>query len=607
MKQIFLTYILLIFFTFLGSAQKKINLKEYFLDAEYFFAQEEYVDALENYMVLYQRGFKNNANINYRIGICYLHISGQKHKAIPYLEMAITNIKNNNIDSKYKEEKAPMDAYLYLGIAYRINNMMDKAIETFKNYKKMISPNDLITLKFIDKEIESCNNAKEFMKNPLNISKTNMGRPINNSLSNFRVVLSGDGNSIVYMSKLPFYDGIFYSKKINGKWSEPINITSQLQSDGDQYVCHLSYDGKVLILTKEDALNSDIYYSKLENGQWTKSIPLPGKVNTRFWESHACISSDGKTLYFASNRTGSIGGTDIFVATFNEKTKEWDNPVNLGNTINTELNEDFPFISEDGKILFFSSQGHKGMGGYDIFKSYLKDDGTWSTPENIGYPISTTDDDLFLFPQKNGSIFYVSLFDEDSYGLEDIYIIKIKFPEEIELNFNVLNDTINSKMQNNIETEREIITPPPQTETKKKKELILRPIYFEFNSCILNTESQKVLDEIIPILQEYNDLKIKITGHTDSIGSEEYNMKLSIKRAFAVKNYLIQKGISHERITVEGCGEKNFIAKNSNPDGTDNPEGRKFNRRVEIELKGHESDLLIIIKTEIPEHLRIKR
>lgn len=605
MKSIYFSYILLVFSIFNALPQKKDNLKDYFLDAEYFFAQEEYVDALENYMVLYQRGFKNNANINYRMGICYIHIPGQKHKAIPHLEFAITNVKNNNLDSKYKEEKAPLDAYLYLGIAYRINNKLDKAIETFKKYREMVSPNDLMTLKFIDKEIESCLNAREFMKNPISIKKTNLGRPINNSLSNFRAVVSGDGNTIVYMTKLPFYNGVFYSRKINNKWSEPINITAQLQSDGDQYVCHLSYDGSILLLTKEDAFNSDIYISRFENGQWTKSVPLPGKVNSRFWESHACLSYDGKILYFASNRTGSIGGTDIFMATYNEKTKEWDNIVNLGRPINTELNEDFPFITEDGKTLFFSSQGHKGMGGYDIFKSYLKDDGTWTNPENVGYPINTTDDNLFLFPYNNGNTFFVSLFEDEGFGQEDIYKIEIIIPEDIEKSFTISEHT--DKQNDNIpETKKDTIKETTTTEVIKK-ELILRPIYFEFNSYVLDNEGKKVLDELIPILKELNTIKLKITGHTDSIGSDDYNIRLSTKRALAVKNYLIQNGISAERIKTEGCGEKNFVAINSNPDGSDNPEGRKYNRRAEIELHGKELELLIIIKPDIPENLRLKK
>jgi len=610
MKSINLTYIILMFFTLNIFPQKKDNLKEYFLDAEYFFAQEEYIDALENYMILYQRGFKDNANINYRMGICYLHIPGQKHKAIQHLEYAITNVKNNNFDSKYKEEKAPLDAFLYLGIAYRINNMLDKAIETFKKYKGIVQPNDLMTIKYIDKEIEACNNAIEFIKKPINIKKTNLGRPINNSLSNFRAVLSRDGNTIVYMSKLPFYYGIFYSTKVNNKWREPINITAQLQSDGDQYVCFLSYDGKILLLTKEDEFNSDIYISRFENGQWTKSIPLPGKVNTRFWESHASMTSDGKTLYFASNRTGSLGGTDIFKSTYNEQTNEWDAIVNLGNIINTELNEDFPFISEDAKTLIFSSQGHKGMGGYDIFKSYLKDDGTWTIPENIGYPISTTDDDLFLFPQNNGNIFYASLFENDSYGHQDIYKLEIILPEDSELSFKIFNDTNNDTNKTNslktditFDTTKQLYSKPEI----KKQEIILNPVYFEFNSYNLNEEAKQILNRIIPILKEHKNLKIIISGHTDSIGNEDYNMKLSTNRSIEVKKYLVQNGINAERIKTIGCGEKYFVAKNSNSDGTDNPEGRKYNRRAEIELQGNEIEFLIIIKPEIPEHLKIKK
>ena len=272
-----LIFILIVVFasSFLVVAQQKEDeeLKEYFLDAEYFLAQEEYLDALYDYMELYNNGFNTNANINYRIGICYLNILGQKEKSISYLLKSTNNIKNNNREGEFRETKAPMDAYLYLGNAYRVNNMLDKAIEAYNEYKKLLPLSDNTGLNYVNHEIEACNEAKVFMANPVEIRKTNIGEPVNGNSSNFKAVVSGDGQTMLYMNELPFYNAVYYSLLKNGKWGEPVNITPQIQSDGDQYVSSVSYDGKVLYLTKEDNFNSDIYFSVLKDSLWQKSEP----------------------------------------------------------------------------------------------------------------------------------------------------------------------------------------------------------------------------------------------------------------------------------------------------------------------------------------------
>ena len=199
-----------------------------------------------------------------------------------------------------------------------------------------------------------------------------------------------------------------------------MNITPQIQSDGDQQVNSLSFDGKEMYLNKEDNFNSDIYYSRFEDNQWTRSVPLGKQINTKYWESHACISPDGKELLLTSNRKESHGGMDIFVSTLNED-GEWSEPVNLGDTINTELNEDSPFLTADGKRLYFSSQGHYNIGGYDIFYADRQPDGSWGKPVNLGYPMNTTDDDLFYMPLGDGKLAYQAIFDDENIGSRDIY------------------------------------------------------------------------------------------------------------------------------------------------------------------------------------------
>lgn len=629
-----LIFILIVVFasSFLVVAQQKEDeeLKEYFLDAEYFLAQEEYLDALYDYMELYNNGFNTNANINYRIGICYLNILGQKEKSISYLLKSTNNIKNNNREGEFRETKAPMDAYLYLGNAYRVNNMLDKAIEAYNEYKKLLPLSDNTGLNYVNHEIEACNEAKVFMANPVEIRKTNIGEPVNGNSSNFKAVVSGDGQTMLYMNELPFYNAVYYSLLKNGKWGEPVNITPQIQSDGDQYVSSVSYDGKVLYLTKEDNFNSDIYFSVLKDSLWQKSEPLSKKINTKYWESHASISMDGRTLYLTSNRKNGFGGMDIYKSNLDDK-GEWQEPENLGSVINTPLNEDTPFITIDGKHLYFSSQGHENMGGYDIFVTTLDNNGNWSNPENLGYPINTTDDDLFYYPWDNGKVAYMSMFDNEGQGKEDIYEIQIVTPEllEEELAEMVARDAEEEEATQRIDTVFEETESPKtvqevaeeetigeevekqeeKAEEKKPeilKEVNLSPVYFRFDSYELNPEGKTKLDHIASLAREFPNLTFDLIGLTDAIGPASYNKILSEKRAKATKDYLLSRGMNPGKMVAVGYGETRFAAVNTNPDGTDNPEGRKYNRRVEIEIKGSDLDKLKIIHVEVPENLRIK-
>jgi len=611
---------------------KKSELKEYFLDAEFFFAQEEYVDALYDYMELYNNGFRDNANINYRIGICYLNIPGQKDKAISYLTTAVNNVSTKYKSGSIKETRAPIDAWLYLGNAYRINNQLSKAIETYQKYKTLTKSADEI--RYTDLQLAACKVAIEYMRNPVAVRKTNLGSPVNTPSSNYKAVISGDGKTLVYMTELPFYDAVYFSKFENGAWTEPVNITSQLQSDGNQYVSCLSYDGTTLYLTREDNFNSDILVSRYENNVWTKSIPIGGNINTKFWESHASISKDGKTLYFASNRKGGPGAMDIF-KTVLTSSGQWSEPVPLDKVINTPLNEDTPFITENDSLLYFSSQGHSSMGGYDFFVSMLSPSGTWSEPKNLGYPVNSTDDDLFYYPWKNGLIGYLSSFEESSLGKEDIYAIQ---PYSDKPYYELLVDLLTEKPVEIAEATKKasdiqpsqtmqatdsVITKPftaPDTTLsptekpstgkpaeKSVQEILLSPVYFEFDNHQLSEEGKKELESFARLLKAMPDVKAKLYGYADAVGPAQYNLTLSEKRAISAMKYLISLGIDTKRLSAIGLGETNFAAINTNADGTDNPEGRKLNRRVEFEIFGIDNEQVIIKRPIIPEHLKYKK
>ena len=194
--------------------------------------------------------------------------------------------------------------------------------------------------------------------------------------------------------------------------------------DADVYPVALSYDGSEMILYYDDDYIGNLYYSRLEDGLWTPATKLGEHISTKYWESHASFSKDGQTLYFTSNRKGTQGGLDIYVSE-RQADGNWGPPENMGTTINTIYNEECPYISEDGQILYFSSYGHYNMGGYDIFYSRKKEDGTWAEPVNMGYPINTTYVDLFFQPFENGKAAYFSIYSPRGIGRHDIYYMNI--------------------------------------------------------------------------------------------------------------------------------------------------------------------------------------
>ncbi|UCH15456.1 MAG: OmpA family protein, partial [Bacteroidales bacterium] len=335
-----------------------------------------------------------------------------------------------------------------------------------------------------------------------------------------------------------------------------------------------------------------------------------------------------KTLYFTSNRRGGFGEMDIYKSVLEQEGK-WDNPENLGNVVNTALNEDTPFVTEDERSLYFSSQGHVSMGGYDIYVSGIDEEGNLAEPVNLGYPINTTDDDLFFYPWKNGKVAYTALLESDGYGKEDIYRITKAGEEIIE---EIVTEEIEEVEEKDLilekvpveeqkveevyveiteEEEEEEITEEEIISEEEPAEVIivefeLSPVYFKFDSYELTESGRTKLDQIASLLTDYASVKAELHGHTDAKGPSEYNQRLSEKRASSALNYLVGKGINTARLKAKGFGETRFIAINNNPDGSDNPEGRKYNRRVEFILTGINQEQIRIKRTEIPMNLQIK-
>ena len=411
--------------TFINSdliSQSKSEIKNNFYDAESWILFEDYKEALPLYQLLL-RVYPTNSNYKYRIGQCYLNTHGEKDKAVSYLEDAVKNINPKYKEGKFRETGAPYDALYYLANAYRINNQLDKAIVTYESFQINLDPaiydTNIVTL-----QIQSCLNAKELIRMPLYVKETNLGSTINGINSEFNPVISGNENLIVFSRTEAFYDAILFSTRINGKWSDPLNMNELLKVDKDLFPTSLSKDGKDLYLYSSADYDGVIYTSRFENNIWSPLVKLNENINTKYWESHATISHDNKKLYFTSNRKGTLGGLDIYVSR-RDSTGKWGSAENLGPVINTPYNEESPFLSQDDKTLFFSSRGHFNMGGYDIFYSYLLDNGEWSVPLNIGSPMNSTDDDVFYYPLHEGYQGYLAKDAADGFGKQDIYHIDI--------------------------------------------------------------------------------------------------------------------------------------------------------------------------------------
>jgi tetratricopeptide (TPR) repeat protein len=376
------------------------ELREIFTKAEDHYLFNEYELANPLYLIL--NDYAGNANISYHIGNCYLYIEDEKTKAIPFLEEAIANYSYDANETDFREQRAPLDAFFSLATAYRINHEFEKALITYTKIKELLpEKGELENSDFIDQQINACRNALKFIEEEVSVTKEDLGPEINVGSINSHAVISGDGNTLIFTEKRGLENTIYFVKKERGEWIQPIDITSQLGDARDCTSSSLSFDGTVLYLYKKDNFDGNIYSSTYANSSWSKIHRLNKNINTRFFESHACISGDGSKLYFSSNREGGEGALDIYVSELDENGK-WDEARNLGTAINTPFNEDTPFITLNDSILIFSSEGHTSMGGYDIFESQLLG-GNWKTPANMGYPINTSDNDLFFQPVNNGS------------------------------------------------------------------------------------------------------------------------------------------------------------------------------------------------------------
>jgi outer membrane protein OmpA-like peptidoglycan-associated protein/tetratricopeptide (TPR) repeat protein len=599
MRRPFLMLPFLLFTMMVAGQDVKID----FADGEFFLAMEEYEEALYTFSKVFNNGYKDNANINYRIGICLLQIPGRKTEAIPYLEKAVQSVSERYREGFLSEKSAAPDAHLYLGNAYRINMEFEKACEQYRLYEEYVGTEGNIQTLYADMQITSCSNAVAAINNPVHYSIGNLGQINETHQEVYNMVISQDQQTMAYMGRNPLYRGVYVSRKENGLWTRPQGINPSIASEGNMEVVGLSSDGNTMLLVVSDQFSSNIYKATYENGRWNPAQSLGKPINSRYFESHATFSPDSRSIYFTSNRDKSLGAMDIWRSDLQED-GSWGDPVNLGEKINTPLNEETPMISPDGKRIYFSSQAHDAIGGFDVFYSDLQDDGSWDDAVNLGYPLNTTDDDFTISPtgmKEERTAFIFANGEPDQHPVFKFEIIDptatpvpVPFEEPVEEVAEVTGE----------EAAEEAEPEPGPGLTKPPERYLIRPVFFAFDSYALSDSARTKLEEIALLMERFPSLKLEITGHTDAIGTFEYNQRLSENRAEAVAGYLESKGISKERLKEIGKSESENIARNTF-ENRDAPDGRKLNRRAEFKVSTSGNVIVEMQKIQVPEHLKL--
>ncbi len=600
---------------------------------EYLFFQD-YSHALPLFLKLDSLN-PNNSIVQYKIGLCYLKSTENKKKSIPYLEFAAGNIDPSEI---------PNDVYFNLAHAYHLDYKMDDAIKMFEKYKTYFKKEDE---KYIqaDLEITMCKVAKGLVAHPIKAEIKNLGSIVNSPYADYGPVISADESVLIFTSRRQggtsneltptgeYFEDIYISYKIDNKWSSPVSIGANINTKGHEASIGLSADGQQLYIYKDDNLDGNIYVCDLIGDTWSAPKKLGPNINTKAWEPSASLSADGNTLYFVSNKKGGFGGRDIYKS---QKLPDgsWSLSQNLGSVINTQYDEDAPFIHPDGKTLYFSSNGSNSMGGFDIFSSTLIDFNLWSAPENVGYPINSTDDDVFYVLSASGKHAYYSTFKPEGSGEKDIYLITLELPKETPLTVLKGIITLDPKAlasariivtdnesgvligtyTPNSKTGKYLLILPPGKDyniaveaegylfhsenlnvpansayneinkaielapLKVGEKIVLRNIFFDVDKTLLRKQSSTELDRVFRTMTQNPSLKIQISAHTDSDASPSYNQKLSEKRAQSVVDYLTKLGIEKDKLVSKGFGETKPIAPN------DTPENKQLNRRIEFEI-----------------------
>jgi outer membrane protein OmpA-like peptidoglycan-associated protein/Tol biopolymer transport system component len=407
-------FLLFILFVALGSIAFAQTEQENYYVAEDFLEDEDWNQAIDVYKeLLYQD--PENVDLNFRLGFCYLNTPFDKAKAVYYLKKAADHYTRR----KRAKNKPPIETFFYLGKAYEMTYQFEKAIEEFNFLNTRVKGVDKNFRKLIEQEILHSTNGLGFYLNPIEYKIIDSLPCVNSAYSDYSPVVSANDSVFFFTSKrLENYgedtyasgqkmEDIYIVQHRQGMCDTAYNAGPEFNSASNDAVVGISPDGLTLFIYKDEDLGS-IYQSRFLAGKWTIPEKLPEPINSPLSrETSASLSADGKQLFFTSDRKKGYGGLDIYMSK-KLPNGNWSEPENLGPSINTDLDEESPYLFPDGVTLFFASKGHTSMGGFDLFYINLDRTGKWPGAINLGYPINTTDDDLFIVPMVDGKTFYIS-------------------------------------------------------------------------------------------------------------------------------------------------------------------------------------------------------
>jgi outer membrane protein OmpA-like peptidoglycan-associated protein/tetratricopeptide (TPR) repeat protein len=624
----------------------------------YYLYDENYLKAATLYEPLLKQN-PDNFNLAAKLGICYLNLDGKKAEALDLLKKASSGVVSNEKEYKQTGVKAPLDTYLYLAIAFHRNDSLEQALGYLNDVKKRLSPSDTYQMDFIDLQIRNCRYAMEMKKRPLRIISEYFTPWLKEYPGACNPVLAKNDSVFIFTLKNEGITQVYCSYK-DKTWSRPSNITKQLGGFDRFYTNSITGDGRLLLMYMDDGGDGNLYYSQRTDTTWSKIKSLGRNINSIYWEEHGFITPDGKTIYFSSNRPGGEGELDIWTSQ-RLADGSWDRPVNLGNTINTPYDETSPFYDIENNALLFSSIGHITMGGYDVFRSQSRGGGAWTQPVGMPYAFNNVQENTNFILNNNAPGFITSRFDDKS-NIRNVFAIvavdpadeitrasgTIKLEDGLEVNSRVslitLKNLQTGEIIQNIQvnpdgsfnfdikpgdyevyishdgyhTDTISLSLPlyytgsylevnPSLSPEKVSAgdfLSIKNVLFDFDKYEITDEARQTLELLMNIIISYPDLIIEVAGYTDALGSTEYNRRLADKRAQAVIDYLTRTGIEENIFVKKAFGESNFVAVNTKPDGSDNPEGRKYNRRVTFGIVNPKTGVVLRQEAYTPRHLR---
>ena len=404
-------------------SKKAIKLYE---ESEHFMARRQYVEVINILNLAIERDIKFT-EAHLRLAFCYKllnNVEAQKNHLEAVLEYTKTPTRYVNV-------------YFSLGEAYYLLQEYDKAIKILNDFLKVEGINKRL-IPEAEWLLENANFARDGLMNALEIEPVILPPAINAGPLQYFPVLTADEEKIFFTKRLgahPRHDeNIFVSVKDDqGNWRTPVSLSANINSALNEGTCTISADGKILIFTSCQGRGSfgscDLYISYREGNDWSKPVNLGPNVNSSHWDSQPSLSADGRKLYFVSERPGGIGGRDIWLSFLNDK-NEWQPAINPGATINTKRDEVSPFIHVNGQTLYFASKGYPGFGGYDLYSAEYTN-GEWTKPKNLGWPVNTPEDQISLFVTANGKGAYYSLDSYEQSGLPLSMIYYFDIPPEI--------------------------------------------------------------------------------------------------------------------------------------------------------------------------------